>query len=69
MPKLPVAERPVTDIPAADPAEAVVHFQGLLAYETDCWDIHAALAAGHSGFVLLDVRFRMPLRRATCPGR
>ena len=50
------SERPVTDVAAADPESALAHFQKLLAYETDCWDVHAALAAGHSGFVLLDVR-------------
>jgi rhodanese-related sulfurtransferase len=55
MPTLISAERPVTAKPA-EPAEALAHFQGLLAYETDCWDVHAALAAGHSGFVVLDVR-------------
>jgi rhodanese-related sulfurtransferase len=49
-------EKPVTDVPAAAPADAAAHFQRLLAYETDCWDVHAALMAGHSGFVVLDVR-------------
>ena len=56
MPTLTNAERPVTDVAAAPPAEALAHFQKLLAYETDCWDVHAALSAGHPGFVLLDVR-------------
>jgi rhodanese-related sulfurtransferase len=56
MPALPTAERPVTDVPAAEPIDALAHFERLLAYETDCWDVHAALAAGHPGFVVLDVR-------------
>ena len=56
MPMLMSAERPVTDVPAADPRDALDHFQRLLAYETDCSDVHAALAAGHEGFVVLDVR-------------
>jgi rhodanese-related sulfurtransferase len=56
MPTLLGAERPVTDVPAAEPPDALAHFQGLLAYETDCWDVHASLAAGHPGFVVLDVR-------------
>lgn len=56
MPMLMSAERPVTDVPAADPRDALDHFQRLLAYETDCADVHAALAAGHEGFVVLDVR-------------
>jgi rhodanese-related sulfurtransferase len=47
---------PVTAIAAADPAAALGHFERLLAFETDCWDVHAALAAGHPDFVLLDVR-------------
>jgi rhodanese-related sulfurtransferase len=47
---------PVTEVPAASSQEALAHFETLLAFETDCWDTHAALAAGHSGFVVLDVR-------------
>lgn len=49
-------ENPVTAMPAATPADAAAHFGSLLAYETDCWDVHAAFAAGDPGFVLLDVR-------------
>jgi len=56
MPTMISSERPVTDVPAADPADARAHFQALLRYETDCWDVHAALAASHPGFVVLDVR-------------
>ena len=47
---------PVTAIAAADPVTALDHFEKLLAFETDCWDVHAALAAGQQDFVLLDVR-------------
>ena len=68
MPKLPSAERPVTDIPAAEPQQALAHFQSLLAYETDCWDVHAALAAGHPGFVLLDVRSPEAFAAGHLPG-
>jgi rhodanese-related sulfurtransferase len=56
MPTLPSETRPVTDIPAADSGDALTHFEALLRYETDCWDVHAALTAGHPGFVVLDVR-------------
>lgn len=56
MPTLSIDHRPVTDVPAARPADALAHFRSLLAYETDCWDVHAALAAGDHGFVVLDVR-------------
>jgi rhodanese-related sulfurtransferase len=68
MPNLPSAERPVTDIPAAEPAQALAHFQRLLAYETDCWDVHTALAAGHPGFVVLDVRSAEAFAAGHLPG-
>jgi rhodanese-related sulfurtransferase len=51
-----LAASPVTAIAAADPATALEHFERLLSFETDCWDVHAALSAGHRDFVLLDVR-------------
>ena len=47
---------PVTEIAPADPAAAQAHFEGLLAFETDCWDVHASLVEEGRGFVLLDVR-------------
>ena len=68
MPDLFSSERPVTDVVAADPAEALAHFQKLLAYETDCWDVHVAVAAGHSGFVLLDVRSPEAFAAGHVPG-
>jgi rhodanese-related sulfurtransferase len=46
----------VTDIRAADPAAALAHFESLLRFETDCWDVHAALSTGSVDFVLIDVR-------------
>ncbi|MGH3737690.1 MAG: rhodanese-like domain-containing protein [Micromonosporaceae bacterium] len=46
----------VTATPAAPHQEAERHFAGLLAYETDCWDVHDAYAQGAVDFVLLDVR-------------
>ncbi|MBA3258065.1 MAG: rhodanese-like domain-containing protein [Gemmatimonadales bacterium] len=46
----------VTEVPAAPSADAVAHFQHLLAVETDCWDVHQALKRSPNGFVLLDVR-------------
>lgn len=48
----------VTAVPAADPGAATTHFAALLALETDCWDVHAALDAGTDDFLLLDVRGR-----------
>jgi rhodanese-related sulfurtransferase len=56
MPTLPTDLRPVTAVPAATPARALEHFEGSFAFETDCYDVHAALVAAHSGFVVLDVR-------------
>ncbi len=46
----------VTSTPAAQPADALAHFSSLLAFETDCWDVHEALTTNASDFVLLDVR-------------
>lgn len=46
----------VTEVPAAPSAEAARHFRSLLAFETDCWDVHDALSRGVADFVLLDVR-------------
>jgi rhodanese-related sulfurtransferase len=56
MPTLPAERRPVTDIPAAASDRALAHFSSLLEFETDCADVHAAISAGHGGFVVLDVR-------------
>lgn len=35
---------------------ALAHFTSLLEFETDCWDLHHAIANGKKDFVLLDVR-------------
>lgn len=47
---------PVTQIAAADPEEALGHFERRLRLETDCADVHHAMAEGTEDFVLLDVR-------------
>ena len=47
---------PVTAIAAAPSDAAERHFASLLAFETDCWDVHASLTAGAPGFVVVDVR-------------
>ena len=46
----------VAAIPAAASPAALAHFEASFAYETDCWDVHDALAGGKPDFVLLDVR-------------
>ena len=42
--------------PAADSARALEHFERLLEFETDCWDVHHAITNKRMDFVLLDVR-------------
>ncbi|ABC30769.1 MULTISPECIES: rhodanese-like domain-containing protein [Hahella] len=46
----------VSRIPAADSQTALAHFQALLQFETDCWDVHHAISNKRQDFVLLDVR-------------
>ena len=58
----------VTGIAAADPAAALDHFEQLLAFETDCWDVHEALAAVQVDFVLLDVRAPESYLQGHVPG-
>jgi len=41
---------------AASSAEALAHFESLMAFETDCWDVHHAISNGLQDFVLMDVR-------------
>ena len=45
----------VTAIPAAPAELAQAHFAAEFTFETDCWDVHDALAKGPD-FVLIDVR-------------
>ena len=59
---------PVTDVPAADAAEAITHFSRRLSFETDCWDTHDAMARDVQDFVLLDVRSTELYRRSHIPG-
>ena len=42
--------------PAAESARALAHFECLLEFETDCWDVHHAITNNRQDFVLLDVR-------------
>ena len=59
---------PVTEIPAAAPAEALAHFETRLRFETDCADVHEALAAGAADFLLLDVRGPKSFAAGHLPG-
>lgn len=33
----------VSRVPAASSADALAHFEALLQFETDCWDVHHAI--------------------------
>jgi rhodanese-related sulfurtransferase len=68
MPSLPNEASDVTRIPAAPPVEARAHFERLLSFETDCWDVHAALTNSNPGFVLLDVRSPESFASGHVPG-
>src|SRR5438105_9445630 len=65
VPTLP-SRSPVTEHPAAEPADALQHFSRLLRLETDCSDVHASLETGR--FVLLDVRSPELFRRGHVGG-
>jgi rhodanese-related sulfurtransferase len=47
---------PVTEVLAADSGSALKHFESLLTFETDCWDVHASLEEVRGKCVVLDVR-------------
>jgi rhodanese-related sulfurtransferase len=57
----------VTEIPAADSASALAHFEPVLRFATDCWDVHHALN-NTPDFVLLDVRSPEAFASAHVPG-
>ena len=42
--------------PAASSPRALAHFESLLEFETDCWDVHHAIKNKRKDFVLFDVR-------------
>jgi rhodanese-related sulfurtransferase len=50
------ADASVTIGGAAPSEDAARHFEALLAYETDCWDVNHAIRGKEPGFVVLDVR-------------
>lgn len=59
---------PVLRVPAAGPADAVAYFTAQLAFTTDVSDVHAALATGDPGFVLVDSRGAAAWQQAHIPG-
>jgi rhodanese-related sulfurtransferase len=58
----------VTALPAAASAEALRHFSVELTFQTDCWDVHEAIASGQPGFVLVDARSPTLYARSHLPG-
>lgn len=46
----------VSAIAAASSAQALAHFAQAFTFETDCADVHDAIASGQQDFVLLDTR-------------
>lgn len=58
----------VTAVPAAPSAAALQHFEDLLTFETDCWDVHDATSGGRQDFVLLDVRSHALYEQGHIPG-
>lgn len=46
----------VSETSPADPEAAYAHFASGFRFETDCWDVHAALSSSAPDFVLFDVR-------------
>ena len=43
-------------VAAAPAAAALQHFELKFQFQTDCWDVHEAIASGKPGFVLIDAR-------------
>src|SRR5215470_340206 len=68
MPNLLRATSQVSEIAAAGPSEALRHFERLLTFETDCWDVHEAMKGGNPDFVLLDVRGPQSFHADHLPG-
>ncbi|MFD8781677.1 rhodanese-like domain-containing protein [Kitasatospora sp. NPDC059599] len=58
----------VLGVPAALPAEAAAHFAARLAFEADVSDVHADLASGVSGVVVVDTRSEVAWDQGRIPG-
>jgi rhodanese-related sulfurtransferase len=58
----------VLGVEAAAPEVAAGHFLSRLSLETDPADVHADMAAGREGFVLVDARSREAYRERHVPG-
>ncbi|MEV0533836.1 rhodanese-like domain-containing protein [Kitasatospora sp. NPDC050463] len=58
----------VLSVPAADPAVAAAHFLARLSFEADVSDVHADLAAGVPGVVVVDSRSEAAWAQGRIPG-
>ena len=58
----------VSTFAPASPTDTVAHFSRLLSLETDCWDVHDAMAGEKADFVLLDVRGPQSYASGHVPG-
>jgi rhodanese-related sulfurtransferase len=58
----------VTEVAAAESALALAHYSAKLTFETDCWDVHAAMQSANPGFILLDVRSPAAYAKGHVPG-
>lgn len=68
MPNLTPRSSAVSEVPAADPEDALAHFSALLRFEADCWDVHDATTNGPQDFVLVDVRGPAVFEKEHIPG-
>lgn len=59
---------PVSEFPPVIPQDAAQHFARKLAFEADCWDVHASFASGKLDFVLLNVRSPALFAQSRVPG-
>ena len=58
----------VSAIPAASSEQALAHFAQAFTFETDCADVHDAIANGRQDFVLLDTRSAALYAQGHLPG-
>lgn len=62
------ARSSITAVAPAGSERALAHFETLLEFETDCWDVHDALTHDKADFVLLDVRSPAQFAKGHVPG-
>jgi rhodanese-related sulfurtransferase len=58
----------VSETPAANPSDALLHFSRRLAFETDCSDVQRSQQSGDVDYVLVDVRSSEAFASGHVPG-